>query len=341
MLAPLLFIWLSDVVSQHLERHYLELVDDSFVIGVARNLSAGNDRLILMENRDNRIADLSLYPVLGKARIIATEGEGPGEIYLPYFMTTSPRGEIIVYDHRGLSFFAPDSRFSHRFRIFTPGLSMAASEDRVFFLTIRDNAPHLIDVYSFDGERLDSFGEKFLEVGSVAGNRLARINNERYIYDGRLLYGGNHLFYLNSRLARFTKHGPDGEIVLMRDAVDDFGALGRFNRDKNQAYLDDPALLEDPEGVISYQFFQDACIAGDKLYLLRVIENHPDWWTETKSIFVFDTEDLELVEVLTFHLAKGERVHSFAVPATETGRRILVNMEANDRLDIQIAELRP
>jgi len=147
-----------------LSRHYLELRDPDFEIGVARNLGVRSDRLILMDNRRNRLASLRVTDVLSEGKVIAEKGEGPGEIYLPYFMTTAPAGEIIVYDNRGLSFFDADQGFSHRFRVFTPGLSMAASETLIFFLTIRDDQNELIDVYSYEGERMTSFFEKFLQV---------------------------------------------------------------------------------------------------------------------------------------------------------------------------------
>jgi len=167
------------------------------------------------------------------------------------------------------------------------------------------------------------------------------ISNQRYLYGGHLLFDGTHLIYLNDKLGRFVKCDQDGQKILEREAIDAFGALGRFNLEKNREYLRDPALMEHPEGVNTYRLFEDASLAGDRIYLLRVIENHPDWWTETKQIFVFDTHDFALRQVLEFPLRKGERVHAFTVAETPAGPRILVHMEVDDRIDLQIAELKP
>jgi hypothetical protein len=70
-------------------------------------------------------------------RTIAREGDGPGEVRSPTFMTTTPSGRVAVYDLRRASveMYEPNGEFLQRIKpdaAFVSPKGMAAADDRVY-----------------------------------------------------------------------------------------------------------------------------------------------------------------------------------------------------------------
>jgi len=111
--------------------------------------------------------------------------------------------------------------------------------------------------------------------------------------------------------------------------------------EENRKYLSDPGLMDNPEGFVEYYLSWDAYLENGRLYLVRWAEPDRDWFDGQKEIFVFDTSTLQLLEILTFTVALGERFHAFAVTDDGQTRNIYAVMETLKHQDIQIEALVP
>jgi len=322
-----------------LTRVPLRVESDTFYLGLCRDIAARGNTLFILENQEHRVQMVSLGAKNTYLGSLVQKGEGPGETWLPFHIVTSAEGETLVSDNRGISIFDPRDNYRDRFRLFTPVLSMCHTNDTLFIATMRPDQPHLIDMHAMAGERIGSFFEKFLDVHGAGGAR-GLAWNERYFYRGDILTDQNHLYYLNAPFGRIWKMDLTGNVIEERDLSKAFGPRGRFILEKNQAYLDDPALLEAPDGFITYPLYKDACLVNGKLYLLRWVDPDPLFESEIKDILVFDAESLTLVETLHFRMEKGELVRGFIVLEEAGKRRIITTMETNQDPDILLVELR-
>jgi len=342
MTVPILILaFLGDVSDGPLLRRVmLEVDSDTFYMGLCRDIASRGNTLFILENQEHRVQIVSLRERNTYLGSLVKKGEGPGETWLPSQVVSAASGEILISDNRGISIFDPENQFSDRFRVYTPRISMCHANDSIYFATIRPEQAHLVDVYTMDGERKGAFFDKFLEVGSSRGQARDLARNERYLYRGDLLTDQTHLYYLNAPFGRLWKMDLSGKIIDERDLSKAFGPRGRFILDKNQAYLDDPALLEAPDGFITYPLYKDACLVNDKIYLLRWVDPDPLFESEIKDILVFDTNSLTLVEKLHFRMEKGEFIHAFIVLEQDGKRRIITTMETNQDPDIRLVEWR-
>jgi len=319
----------------------IPIKDGAHELSSARKLLIRGNVLYLLENRVHQVHKFALEPELTYQGLVADKGEGPGEVWLPGRIAAVPGTGLVISDNRGFSVFDSDDQFIRRFRKFTPDLSVAATEDRIYCLTIRLDQPNLIDVYDLEGTRLQSFFPKFLDVGSVSDNKRSRIFKEMYMFDGPLLTDEHHLYYFSDTMGRFFKMNLEGEVVMERDVHRDFGPRGMATINENEAYLADPKLMEDPGGLRRYHFSKDASHARGRLYLVRIHEPLPELADGTKEIYVYRAADLTLEKVMRFAMDKTERLYSFAVADDGANTRIYAVMDRNTQRGPMVVTLRP
>ncbi|MDJ0837348.1 MAG: hypothetical protein QNK37_12590 [Acidobacteriota bacterium] len=333
-------LWFGVPAEGRLQRQVVSFPNDEFYFEFCRDLMAMGDFLYVLENRKHRLYKLRLSPKTEFIGTLAAKGEGPGELWQPVQLINRAENGFAVKESRGFSLFDARGGFEKRFRVFTPWISAAWANDRLFFVTAEPNREHLIDIYSPDGARSGSFLNKFLDVTSASGEYRQLATNEQYFYSGQLETDGKYLYYLSITTGRFFKLDLEGNIVLERDASDDFGPHGRYILDKNKEYLAEPARLEASEGFIEYQQFRDAYLHNGKIYILRWVNYEETLASPDKHILVFDTKDFTLEERLTFTMVQGEFAFALAVTGSGKDRRIYTVMDTR-KDDIQLVMLTP
>lgn len=332
----------ADVPTTDLEIDFIDVEGgDPTDYGYARDLMIAGDRFFLLENREHRLTVFNIGKTLIYGKILASKGEGPGEIWIPSFIAPIPDAGFVIYENRGLSFFDRGGSFEKQFRIFTPGFGLAASRNRIFLGTTRVDDPHLIDIFDFEGEKLASVLPGWFKVESARGDVVTRARHRDYMFQGQLLADESHLYYLNATFGRFFKLDHEGEVVEEKDTSDSFGAKGRITIDSNREYLEKPALMEQPSGWTVNILFEHAAIARGKLYCLRTLGVRPDLDNRVKDIFVFDCADFSLLEILHFRMEQGEWMNTIAVWDDGKRRRIFGSMESNRHIDYRLIELVP
>jgi len=200
----------DSIVTTPLERVPISIDLGDHYFGSARDLLIDGTSFYLVENREHRIHKLKLDGTkITYVALVADKGEGPGEIWLPSRIVRVPDTGFAVLDNRGISLFDHDGRFSNRFRVFTPNLSMTAIGDEIFFLTTRvDSGSDMIDVYTTDGTRDRSFFREFMTVDSTRTDPRSLVSNKAYMLDGPLLTDGVMLFYFSNTTGRLASMDP-------------------------------------------------------------------------------------------------------------------------------------
>ena len=93
--------------------------------------------------------------------------------------------------------------------------------------------------------------------------------------------------------------------------------------------MDNPEEMDRPEGFRTHDMFDDAYLAGDRIYLVSW-----DRWEKpvNKQILVLDTKDLKVVDRYLFPVSSDERFYSLAVAPNGGKERIyaIIDTEKND-----------
>lgn len=156
---------------------------------------------------DNRIQVFYKFDViLDEVKAFSHPGEGPGELQHPTNICLSAN-KIFIKDDVGINIFQVDGNFISRFRIYTPIISFAADNQYVYVATT--GGEKLIDIYTFQGKRLASFGEKYpVPPGIYRGWADAFI--ERVLNTGKIIIGKEYIYfvsYLFSDLYQYDHRG--------------------------------------------------------------------------------------------------------------------------------------
>jgi len=326
---------------EFLQRKKLVVHDQREYVGVARDLAIQDDTLYQLENRSHRLLALQLGDGIETIEVLATKGDGPGDLFAPYRLISVPGKGLVVIDNRGCSLFDHDGTFRSRFRVFTPTLSIAARDDRLFHATAHDRDPFLIEVLDWEGTKTGAFLDRFIDVGATQDSVRKRTSNLTYMHGGFLLSDEHALYFINTTFLKLFKLGHDGAVLVERDMSSVFGKKGKINVAKNEAYLNDPSLFDNPRGYYTYEFFSDAFLFESRIYLLRLAEPDDDLISEEKELFVLDSETLDVVAVHRLEQKAGERIHAMVVTGQKDAPRILLNMETLQDVDVQIVALDP
>ena len=291
-------------------------------LGHCHQLEVADGVLYLLENRQSRVLKMAWSNPLPPATLFAGHGEGPGELHLP-IQSRVGHGILTIKDNRGFSIFQEDGTFLNRFKVFSGHLSFTRIGDQIYMAHANELNHHFIDVYTTNGRKVHTFGEKFLTSLVASRGEHLTTHDEHYFYKGHLLSDGENLFYLNSTLARFKKYSPKGDLLLSRNAVEDFGPVGRFVVDRNKDYLDDLRQVRGSQTTV-FECFKHAALFQGQIYLLRIYDYHgfePALKSQHKALLVFDAQHLTLVN--QYHLAVNpdHLVQAFTVDAS--GRAVL------------------
>jgi len=322
-------------------RYPLAIDEGNSYIGVARDLVIIDEHLYQLENRRHRLLKIRLGDPLEIVGVIATKGDGPGELFTPSRITHVPGQGYIVLDNRGFSLFDYNDRFIRRFRKFTPLIDITSSADRLFYASLNPRNTHLIEVMDLEGNKVTTFLDQLFEVGTVKNTVSSQTNNLLYMHGGFISSDTNHLYYINTTMLRFLKLDHRGTVLLDKDLSSSFGPKGMSNVQHNLDYIKDPGALENPNGVRDYSFFSDAYLFNGRIYLLRTSEPDRDRISTVKDIIVLDPSDFSRIHTHHFTVEKGEYVHAMAVHEQQGKARILLNMETKQSIDVQIVALTP
>jgi hypothetical protein len=330
-----LHIFFQEPSTRMLQRQNVPVTGDGYLERCTDMLLVGRN-LYIVENRISRLQRLELGEESARfASVLATKGDGPGEIGLPIELFEIEDGGIGLRDNRGFIFFDRDDQLMGRINHTTTWISATSIEDRIYHLSFRTESEHLIEVLDAEGTRVTSIYPKFL---GDTGVEDPYHRSESYFYSGKLLDDGKHLYYASDTQGKLVAIAPDGTIRRERSLFGDFGPLGKLVTEWVDRYWQDSSLMKSPQGYIPYGLFNDAYLANGKIYLLRW-SNYPELEASTrKDIHVYDADTLEPIERLFFQMARGEWMMSFVVD--EDGQ-ILMAMDTLDDEDYQLVRLVP
>jgi len=325
-----------------LSRNPLPVEASNNFLGVAVDLWVGDGYLFQLENRNHRLLRIALADSLDDFTVLAEKGEGPGELFAPYRIAGIEGKGFVVVDVRGISLFDSEGRFVRRIRKFSPTIAIAVTSDHLFHATTHARSPFLIEALTREGEKVDAFLDRLIDVASTRADPRRLTAHLEYMNAGYLLCDGQFLYFLNKTMLRFLKMDLEGKVLLDKDMAKEFGPKGLANVHENEKYLENPSLMENHRGYFTFFLFSDAYLTFDgRIYLLRTAEPDLDMASEVKEIIVLDTERLEIETRYTFRVEKGERAYSMAVEVKDDMTRILLNMETNSDADVRLIELKP
>ncbi len=335
MVLCLVLIAYQDVTGDEYQRRNVPIIgDQDFYLERSTDMLIIGESLFISENQAHRVQKMALGTSLRHLGVVATKGEGPGEVWLPVTLARWRETGFAVKDNRGISFFDETGKYEDRFRVYTPRLGLTTLHGKIYYLTSRVDSEDLIDIYQPDGSLEGSMLPKFLElVGD--DDMLAQV--ESYFYRGTLLSDGDHIYYLNATVGDLFAINSKGEVVNQRNITKDMGLSGMFVKEKVQEYLKDPGMLLSNDGYLAYFLYRDAYLANGKIYVLRWADGEIK--STRKDIVVLDGVSLKMVELIHFRMEPGEFLWSFAVQDDGTARRIFLSMETNQDADYQIVEL--
>ena len=318
-----------------LQRQNLPITGDGYLESCTDMLLVGN-HLYIAENRISRLQKLELGEDSARfVRVLATKGDGPGELHLPMELFETSDGGVGLRDNRGYVSFDREDRFSRR-TVLGPGrIGCASIGDEVYHMWFRSDSEDLIHVFDREGSRVRSFFPKYLAETGVK-DRYHRA--EAYFYSGKLLDDGRLLYYVAGTQGKLVAMKPNGEIVRERSILGDFGPLGTLVREGFERYRDDPSLMNNPKGYTPYYLFRDAYLAGGKIYLGQWLTYSELPQSDRRAVHVYDIDTLEPIERIAFPSRRGEWVMSFVVD--EQGNIVLAMNTLEDD-DYQLVRLVP
>lgn len=141
-----------------------------------------------------------------EATAFSHPGEGPGELQHPANICLSGE-KLLIKDDVAINIFDIDGNFIDRFRIFTPIISLAADNQYIYVGTT--GGEKLIDIYTFQGKRLASFGGKY-QVPSGIYEGWPDSFIEKVLNKGKIIIGKEYIYfvsYLFSDLYQYDRHG--------------------------------------------------------------------------------------------------------------------------------------
>ena len=176
----------------------------------------------------------------------------------------------------------------------------------------------IIDVYSIEGKRLQSFGEKQkiikFDYGVVKG--MLPSTTELTIFDGVLLPDKDYIYYLNHRFGTLVKFSTSGDKVFETNITSLFGKneLAKLTENKKLFLENGYDSFAKDRSIPRYSVFRSAKIAGDNIVILldqwNYLESKLDSFIEIK---VINKNDLKIVSTYHAAVSKDERLLNFSV----------------------------
>jgi len=217
-----------------LERNKI-LIDykDKGYFASVTDLKVYKDFLFVVDFRYNQVLKFKYKDIVEFLSFIGKKGQGPGDLQNPF--SISINDDIVsIIDQGFVSFFDIKGNYISRFRLFSVFIDSLFSNKLFFHLATNPKSNHLFEVYTIEGKRIKTFGEKYLRFKYNVKKSQSAAFIERTIYDGDLLSDGNFIYYINRRFGILQKYSLSGNLVLHKDLIPIFEKNEQRKADKNR-----------------------------------------------------------------------------------------------------------
>ncbi len=276
-LSITILVFFSIFYGEQIRLERQELSIDYKNTGFIRSISdyaMYNGCLFIVDNQSNRILKFKLSEnALEFMGFIGKPGQGPGDLERPLIISIW-NNIIAVRDQSGISLFSMDGRFINKFRLFSPTLSFAFFDGRIYCAAPNPNAANLIEVYSDEGKMLFSFADK----NSILPNyRIAKAANsliaEKTVFEGKLIADKNGLYYINQRFGKLLKYSYSGLEISRTDMGSYFGENEENMIKENEKLFLKQDYFAHSNMCPEYFIFRDARLERGRLYFLADLYN--------------------------------------------------------------------
>lgn len=257
---------------------------------------------------DNRIQIFyKIDVILDEAKAFSHPGEGPGELRHPTNISISG-DKIFIKDDIGINIFHTDGSFINRFRVFTPIISFAADNQYVYVAST--GGDKLIKIYTFQGKRLASFGEKYhIPPGIYEGWPDSFI--EEVLNKGKILIGKKHIYFVSYLFSELYQYDRRGNLVKKMIIEEDTHKV----KESKKYYLSQGQKRTSGKG--GFRFYKNtylirgACAFDGRLFFLQ--EGSTEGSTRKMKILEIREKDMIKVKSYIFKIGTGDAIEDFCI----------------------------
>lgn len=291
--------------------------DEGFFKTIA-DIEAYKDYLFIVDNAYHRVLEFKIKNnKLEFQRFIGRKGQGPGDLELPLRISIW-NDTLAVQDQLGISFFDIDGAFKRKFRLFSGGISFSFIKNNIYYATTNPTKSNFIEVYSMDGKRLYTFGEKkkFFDLDYNIHKGMRPTTAEIIIFNGFLLSDEDYIYYINRRFGTLIKFTISGKKFLETNITPLFGKNELEKAKENRKlFLEKGFNLFEAKGRIPQNYiFRSAKISDNNIYLLsdqwNFLEKKLNSFLEIKCI---DKNNFGTFSTYQTSLSEDERLLYLAV----------------------------
>jgi hypothetical protein len=210
------------------------------------------------DNREQAVYKIDV--VRDGVKTIAKKGQGPGEVQLPFYNSVAGN-TLFQIDNYRINLFDLSGKYLNSFRLLERISSVAADSDTIYF--VQAGGAHLIQTYSYQGEKMKGFGDKYRYKERIyKGWNPSEVDH--FLNQGKLLVGEKYLFFISTNFSEIFKYDFSGNLLERRIIDDD--ELTKISRDHYLVKGQDR-----PQNNMFYtkEIIVDACYSNGWLYLLR------------------------------------------------------------------------
>jgi len=143
---------------------YYPQKNDDLYFRVISDLEIIEDEIYAVANHEHKILVFKFEDYQIKhIRDIGRHGKGPGDLIRPARLSIWNH-EIAVRSQNSFSFFNRNGNFLSRFKMFISRNLFVYLDNKIYWLNSKLEETHLIEVYTKEGERMSTFGKKFLSI---------------------------------------------------------------------------------------------------------------------------------------------------------------------------------
>jgi len=322
----------TDLIIENIEETYFKSIAD---------LEVYEDFLFIVDNDYDRVLQFLIKnKKLEFIRAYGRSGQGPGDIELPIQISIW-NDTLAIKDQLGVSFFDLDGSYLNRFRLFSPMISFLFWNNSIYHAYANPQKADLIEVFSTEGKRLFTFGEKksFFNINYSFKKGMSPVSTELIILDCILLSDGEFIYCMNRRFGTVAKFTVSGEKISVTNIISQLGKNEESKANENlklfieKGYDLKAAKMRIPEIYI----FRDAKIVDNYIYILvdshNILEKKLNSYVEIKKI---DKKNLRVVSTYQSAMPDDERLFMFhlGVKIDNTGPNYFVDVYSEEGFKI-------
>jgi len=306
---------LSDQVKLARTELIIENIEETYFRSIA-DLEVYEDFLFIVDNDYDRVLQFLIKnKKLEFIRAYGRSGQKPGDIELPIQISIW-NDTLAIKDQLGVSFFDLDGSYKNRFRLFSPMISFLFWNNSIYHAYANPQKIDLIEVFSTEGERLYTFGEKksFFKMNYSFKKGMSPVSTELVILDCILLSDGEFIYCMNRRFGTVAIFTVSGEKISVTNIISQLGKNEESKANENinlflkKGYDLNAAKNKIPEIYI----FRDAKIVDNYIYILvdshNILEKKLNSYVEIKKI---DKKNLRVVSTYQAAMPDDERLFMF------------------------------